>query len=32
LPEVPTEVSVVDQRGELTMVLFTGPQSEMLCL
>ncbi|SDL87197.1 hypothetical protein SAMN04488074_11466 [Lentzea albidocapillata subsp. violacea] len=28
----PREVSVVDQRGEMTMVLFTGPQSEMLCL
>ncbi|PWK82205.1 hypothetical protein C8D88_11473 [Lentzea atacamensis] len=28
----PREVSVVDQRGDLTMVLFTGPQSEMLCL
>lgn len=28
----PRDVAVVDQRGDLTMVLFTGPQSEMLCL
>jgi hypothetical protein len=31
-PAAPTEVSVVDQRGDLTMVLFTGPESDMSCL
>lgn len=30
-PEAPTEVSVVDQRGIMTLALFTGPQSELLC-
>jgi hypothetical protein len=31
-PPMPTEVSVVDQRGDLTLVLFTGPQSDHTCL
>ncbi|HUQ55627.1 hypothetical protein [Lentzea sp.] len=30
-PEAPTEVSVVDQRGSMTLVLFTGPQSQSEC-
>ncbi|GHH48219.1 hypothetical protein [Lentzea cavernae] len=30
-PEAPTEVSVVDQRGIMTLALFTGPQSELIC-
>ncbi|SDG20204.1 hypothetical protein SAMN05216553_106150 [Lentzea fradiae] len=30
-PAAPTEVSVVDQRGIMTLALFTGPQSELLC-
>ncbi|MEV6238253.1 hypothetical protein [Lentzea sp. NPDC051838] len=30
-PAMPTEVSVVDQRGIMTLVLFTGPESEMQC-
>lgn len=28
----PREVSVVDWRGDMTMVLYTGPQSESLCM
>lgn len=28
----PRDVAAVDQRGDLTMVLFTGPRSETLCL
>ncbi|KOV82147.1 hypothetical protein [Nocardia sp. NRRL S-836] len=31
-PAMPTEVSIVDQRGDLTLVLFTGPQSDQTCL
>ncbi|MFD4676900.1 hypothetical protein ACFWNN_44790 [Lentzea sp. NPDC058450] len=31
-PEAPTEVSVVDQRGIMTLALFTGPQSQLLCI
>lgn len=30
-PAAPTEVSVVDQRGIMTLALFTGPQSELIC-
>lgn len=30
-PAMPTEISVVDQRGSMTLVLFTGPQAEMQC-
>ncbi|MFD4639434.1 hypothetical protein ACFWN2_19110 [Lentzea sp. NPDC058436] len=28
----PRDVAVVDQRGDMTMVQYVGPQSEMLCL
>ncbi|MCR3749720.1 hypothetical protein [Lentzea californiensis] len=28
----PRDVAVVDQRGDMTMVQYIGPQSEMLCL
>ncbi|MGI5502225.1 hypothetical protein [Lentzea sp. CA-135723] len=31
-PAMPTDVTVVDQRGDLTLVLFTGPQSDQTCL
>lgn len=31
-PATPTEVTIVDQRGNLTLVLFTGPQSQRTCL
>ncbi|NGY61173.1 hypothetical protein G7043_19775 [Lentzea sp. NEAU-D13] len=31
-PETPTDLTIVDQRGDLTMVLFTGPESEQSCL
>lgn len=31
-PAMPTEVSVVDQRGDLTLVLFTGPEAVHDCL
>lgn len=31
-PAAPTEVSVVDQRGIMTLALFTGPQSQLLCV
>jgi hypothetical protein len=30
-PAAPREVSVVDQRGSMTLVLFTGPQATMEC-
>ena len=30
-PEAPTELSIVDQRGIMTLALFTGPQSELIC-
>lgn len=31
-PPMPTEVTLIDQRGDLTLVLFTGPQSNQFCL
>ncbi len=31
-PGAPTEVSVVDQRGDLTLVVFTGPEAVHTCL
>ncbi|MFD9705250.1 hypothetical protein [Lentzea sp. NPDC059081] len=31
-PAAPRDVSVVDQRGSTTLVLFTGPQADMLCM
>lgn len=31
-PAMPTEVSVVDQRGDLTQVVFTGPEAVHTCL
>ncbi|SES18380.1 hypothetical protein SAMN05216188_12543 [Lentzea xinjiangensis] len=32
MPFAPAEAKVVDQRGDLTLVLFAGPQSRLLCL
>ncbi|MFJ5990523.1 hypothetical protein [Lentzea sp. NPDC092896] len=31
-PAAPADVSIVDQRGDLTLVVFTGPQSDQQCL
>jgi hypothetical protein len=31
-PPMPTRMTLIDQRGDLTMVLFTGPQSNQFCL
>lgn len=31
-PAEPTDLTIVDQRGDLTLVLFTGPESDKSCL
>jgi hypothetical protein len=31
-PAMPTEVSVIDQRGDLTLIVFTGPEAVHDCL
>lgn len=31
-PPMPTDVTLIDQRGDLTMVLFTGPYGDQFCL
>lgn len=31
-PAMPTDVSVADQRGSMTLVLFTGPEATMQCM